>query len=97
MSDVDGVALTSTAGALGGFVFNPAEPLSANLQRFFLPSLARQGRFRRFHIFCSVEDFALEADGVTLTAAARQTIRARGHGGESRDHDTVPDLPRWLF
>src|SRR5262249_4303583 len=49
------------------------KPLSDNLQRYFAPP-SRTGRERRFHIFCSVEGFALEADGVTLSPAAKARI-----------------------
>jgi hypothetical protein len=83
MADVDGVALTSRSAA-SGFAFDRARPLSENLQRFFNPA-TRTGRERRFHVFCSAEGFALEADGVTLSAAARTTIRER-----------VRDFAAWL-
>lgn len=75
MADVDGVALTSKSAA-SGFAFDRAKPLSENLQRFFAPA-SRTGRERRFHVFCSAEGLALEADGVTLSTAAQDTIRAR--------------------
>lgn len=83
MADVDGVALTSRSAA-SGFAFDRTRPLSENLQRFFTPA-SRTGRERRFHVFCSAEGFTLEADGVTLSAAARTTIRER-----------VRDFALWL-
>ncbi len=76
MANVDGVALTSTS-APRGFAFNPNEALSTNLERFYLPSAPREGRHRRFHIFCGVEGFGLQPDGITLSAAARTTIRSK--------------------
>jgi hypothetical protein len=75
MGNVDGVAMTSKSAA-SGFAFDKTKPLSDNLQRFFTPAKGT-GRERRFHIFCSAEGFALEADGVTLTAAAKATIGQR--------------------
>ncbi|MGZ4981625.1 MAG: hypothetical protein ACXWAB_09275 [Methylobacter sp.] len=80
MSDVDGVALTSRSHAKGlAFDFDPTKPLSENLQRFFTPAPHAE-RERRFHFFCYAEGFALEADGVTLSAAARTTIREKVRG-----------------
>jgi hypothetical protein len=77
MSDVDGVALTSRSHAKGlAFDFDPMKPLSENLQRFFNPA-PHAGRERRFHIFCYAEGLTLDADGVTLSAAARTTIREK--------------------
>jgi len=85
MSDVDGVALTSRSHATNlAFDFDPTKPLSENLQRFFSPA-PRTGRERRFHFFCYAEGFALEADGVTLSAAARTTIREK-----------VRDMALWM-
>jgi hypothetical protein len=83
MADVDGVALTSRshASSLG---FDRTRPLSENLQRFFNPA-PHSGRERRFHLFCSAEGFILEADGVTLSAAARTMIR-----------EQVRDFALWL-
>jgi hypothetical protein len=83
LADVDAVALTSRSAA-SGFAFDRTRPLSENLQRFFTPA-PHSGRERRFHIFCSAEGFTLEADGVTLSAAARTTIRGR-----------VKDFAFWL-
>lgn len=76
MADVDGVAMTSSSAA-AGFAFDPARPLSENLERFYAPTAARTGRSRRFHVFCAVEGFALDADGVTLSSAARAAIDLR--------------------
>jgi hypothetical protein len=84
MADVDGVAMTATSHASSLAFFDRAKPLSENLQRFFTPA-PRSGRERRFHLFCSVEGFNLEADGVTLSAAARTMIRAQ-----------VKDFAFWL-
>ncbi len=84
MADVDGVAMTATSHASSLAFFDRAKPLSENLQRFFTPA-PRSGRERRFHLFCSVEGFNLEADGVTLSAAARTMIRAQ-----------VKDFALWL-
>ena len=76
MGDVDGIALGATSGE---FVFNPADSLSSNLERFYFPaqSQSRTGKNRRFHIFCAVEGFDLEPDGVTLTDKAVQTIKEK--------------------
>ncbi len=74
LGDVDSVAMTSTSGA---FVFKPSQPLSDNLQRFYFPSAPREGKFRRFHIFCAVQGFSLEPDGVTLSSSAVTTINER--------------------
>ncbi|MGZ5009346.1 MAG: eCIS core domain-containing protein [Methylobacter sp.] len=84
MSDVDGVAMTSKSAA-SGFAFDKTKPLSDNLQRFFAPA-KRTGRERRFHVFCSAEGFALEADGITLTDGAKKTIGQR-----------VKDFANWMI
>jgi hypothetical protein len=86
IADVDGVAITSKSSA-SGFAFDKAKPLSDNLQRFYAPANPpwRTIRDRRFHIFCTVEGFALEADGVSLKNSAKETIRQR-----------VKDFAEWL-
>lgn len=74
-ANVEGVAMTSKSAAMG-FAFDKTKPLSDNLQRFSTPAKGT-GRERRFHIFCSVEGFKLEADGTTLTASAKAQIGQR--------------------
>lgn len=76
IGDIDGVAMASGTAA-AGFAFDNTRPLSENLTRFYFPSLPREGKNRRFHIFCSALGFALEPDGVTLTAGAVAAIDAR--------------------
>ncbi len=83
MADVDGVALITKSHAMG-LGIDPTKPLSENLQRYFNPA-PRSGRERRFHLFCHAEGFNLEADGVTLAAAARAKIR-----------EQVKDFALWL-
>lgn len=68
LADIDGVAMTSKSPA-SGFAFDKTAPLSNNLRLF-----SRSGRKSRFHIFCNVEGFTLEADGVTLTSEAKSKI-----------------------
>jgi len=75
LADIDGVAMTSRASG-NGFVFDKSKKLSDNLQRYYAPA-GRTGSSRRFHVFCSVENLALEADGVHLSATAKATIGLR--------------------
>jgi hypothetical protein len=76
LADIDGVAMTSkTVG--NGFVFDKSKKLSDNLQSYYAPPVAKTGSARRFHVFCRVEGFTLESDGVTLSAAAKKEIGRR--------------------
>jgi hypothetical protein len=68
LANVYGVAMTSKS-PVSGFAFDKTAPLSDNLRRF-----SRSGRKMEFHIFCDVERFALETNGVTLTAKAKAAI-----------------------
>ncbi len=95
LADVDGVAMTSTTGA-SGFAFNPAQPLSQNLERFFLPTAPRQARFRRFHIFCAVEGLTLQPDGVTLSSSATSTIDDRIHDFADWFTKNNPSILTWM-
>jgi hypothetical protein len=85
MADIDGVAMTS-ASTSTGFAFDSTKSLSDNLRLFFDPTPGkRMGRERRFHIFCNVEGFDLEQDGVTLKSTATDEIR-----------DRVVDIALWF-
>ena len=99
MADVDGVAMTATSNAGNLAPFDRSKPLSENLQRFFTPA-PRSGRNRRFHLFCGVEGLTLEADGVTLSVAARKTIReqVRFFAGWllKNDPTLVGHLSQWI-
>ncbi len=75
IADVDGVAMSSRA-TTAGFAFDRSLPLSENLQRFYYPSGARQGKNRRFHIFCTVMALTLESNGISLSGNAQQTVDA---------------------
>lgn len=75
LADIDGVAMTSKAAG-NGFVFDRGKKLSDNLQRYYAP-VGQTGSSRRFHVFCNVEGFPLESDGVHLTAAAKAAIGQR--------------------
>jgi hypothetical protein len=94
-ADVDAVAMTSKSAA-SGFAFDGTKPLSDNLQRFFTPA-KRTGQERRFHIFCNVEGFVLEADGVTLTAGAKAAIGQRIKDFALWYQTTDPTLFKWHF
>jgi hypothetical protein len=71
LADIDGVVMTAKL-PLSGAALDKKKSLSDNL-RFY----SRRGRRMRFHIFCDAERFALEADGVTLTASAKADIGQR--------------------
>lgn len=89
MGDVDGVAMTSMSPS-AGFVFDPARPLSDNLERFYFPTAPREGKNRRFHLFCSVLGLALEPDGVTLSPSAVTTIDIRVSSSPTGPRSTTP-------
>jgi hypothetical protein len=95
IADVDGVAMTATSTS-SGFVFNPSLPLSDNLEHFYFPIATRAGKNRRFHTFCAVEGFALEADGVTLSNNAVQTIGSRIHAFADFLTRNDPDILIWM-
>lgn len=95
IADVDGVAMTATSTS-SGFVFNPSLPLSDNLEHFYFPTAPRAGKNRRFHTFCAVEGFALEADGVTLSNTAAQTIDSRIHAFADFLTRNDPDILIWM-
>lgn len=95
MGDIDGIVMTSTSSA-AGFVFDPATPLSSNLNRFYFPTGAREGKNRRFHGFCQMEGFGLEADGVTLNAAAISNIRSRVQLNADWFQRNDPNLTAWM-
>ncbi len=95
IGDIDGVALGSTKAA-NGFVFNPAQRLSENLRRFYLPAKAREGRYRRFHAFCDVEGFGLEADGITLAAPAAAVIESKVEKNTDWFTKNDPDILTWV-
>jgi hypothetical protein len=94
MVDVDGVAMTSKSAA-AGFAFDKTKPLSDNLDRFFKPA-AGTGRERRFHIFCDAEKFALEADGVTLSSAAKASIGQQVKDFSDWYAKNDPSILTWL-
>jgi hypothetical protein len=100
LADIDSVAMSSRSGA---FVFNPHEPLSANLERFYfpyrsIPYLPREpGRRRRFHIFCDVRGFALEPDGVTLSRSANMTIDKRVQAFARWFAQNSPGILKWIL
>lgn len=96
LGDVDGVSLACEDATLG-FAFDRTAPLSANLRRFYQPAAADQGQRRSFHIFCALYDLPREADGVTLTAQARQRIERRVQllAGWYAANDI--NLRRWVF
>jgi hypothetical protein len=95
IADIDGVAMTSKSASYG-FAFDSAEPLSNNLERFYYPTAPREGKNRRFHIFCSVEGLSLEADGITLSAASIKTINDRVHAFADFDSKNDPDILVWM-
>jgi hypothetical protein len=94
MADVDGVAITSKSAG-SGFALDKTKTLSDNLQRYFTPA-KRTGRERRFHIFCSVEGFTLEADGVTLTKSAKATIGQQIKDFAEWYEKNDPTLLKWV-
>jgi hypothetical protein len=93
LANVDAVAMTSKSPA-SGFAFDKTKPLSDNLQRFFAPA-KRTGRERRFHVFCSAEGFALEADGVTLTERAKKTIGQQVKDFAAWYTSNDPSIVKW--
>ena len=95
IADVDAVAMTSTSAA-AGFVFDPSRPLSDNLERFYFPTAPREGKNRRFHIFCSMEGLALEPDGVTLSAGAITTIGNRVRAFADWFQKNDPEILKWM-
>jgi hypothetical protein len=92
IADIDGLAIASKKG----FAFDPLGPLSANLERFYFPTGAREGKNRRFHNFCAFEGFGLEADGVTLTAAAVTAIDYRVGLNTDWFEKNDPNLTVWI-
>jgi TPR repeat protein len=96
MADIDGVAMTSSSIA-SGFAFDSAKSLSENLKSFFDPTPGtRTGRERRFHIFCDVEKFELEQDGVTLKETAKATMRLAIAEFAQWFSKFDPDILMWL-
>ena len=95
MADVDGVAMAAGT-ATTGFAFNPSATLSSNLERFYFPTKPREGRYRRFHIFCDADGLTLEKDGVTLTAAAVTSINNRVQLNTDWFETHDPDLLKWV-
>jgi len=93
LANVEGIAITSKS-APSGFAFDKTKPLSDNLQQFYTPAKGT-GRERRFHIFCSVEGFALEKDGVTLTAGAKTAIGQRVKDFAEWYQKNDPALLKW--
>ncbi len=96
IADVDAIAMTSTSAA-AGFVFDPSQPLSDNLERFYFPSAPREGKNRRFHIFCTMEGLALEPDGVTLSRSAVTVIDNRVRAFADWFQVNNPEIFKWLF
>ncbi len=95
IADVDAVAMTSTS-AVAGFMFNPSRPLSDNLQEFYFSSAPREGKNRRFHIFCMMEGLALEPDGVTLSRSAVTIIDNRVRAFADWFQLNDPGIFKWL-
>ena len=95
MGDVDGVAMLSTTST-SGFVFDPTATLSSNLERFYYPANPREGKNRRFHIFCSVLGFGLEPDGVTLSPGAITTIDNRIKDFADWYTKNDPNITTWM-
>lgn len=95
IGDVDGVAMTSTSSSFG-FVFNAAQPLSDNLERFYFPSAPREGKNRRYHTFCAVLGFSLEPDGVTLSNSATTAIDNRIHSFADWFIANDPNIQTWM-
>ncbi len=95
IADVDAVAMTSTS-AVAGFMFDPSRPLSDNLQEFYFPSAPREGKNRRFHIFCMMEGLALEPDGVTLSRSAVTIIDNRVRAFADWFQLNDPGIFKWL-
>ena len=89
LGDVDGVAMTAKS-LPSGFVFDKKASLSDNLRLF-----SRLARKMRFHIFCSVEGFALEADGVRLTSKTKATIGQRIYDFAMWYSKNDPDVWDW--
>ena len=95
IGDVDGVAMTSTSVA-AGFAFDRTASLSDNLERFYYPTNPREGKNRRFHTFCSVLGFGLEADGVTLSSASVTAIDNRIKAFADWFTANDPNIQAWM-
>ena len=95
IGDVDGVAMTSTSAA-AGFAFDRTASLSDNLERFYYPTNPREGKNRRFHTFCSVLGFGLDADGVTLSSAAVTAIDNRIKAFADWFTANDPNIQTWM-
>jgi hypothetical protein len=95
IGDVDGIAVASKSSATG-FVFDMSKPLSDNLERFYFPTAPREGKNRRFHMFCAAEGFSLEADGVTLSGTAIVSIDNRVHALTDYFTRNDPNLLTWV-
>jgi hypothetical protein len=95
LGDVDGVAMTSTSSA-AGFVFDPSQKLSENMNRYYFPSGPRAGTNRRMHTFCSVLGLPLNPDGVTLSPAAIATMDARIQAFADWYTKNDPNILTWV-
>jgi hypothetical protein len=95
IADIDGLAMTSSSSS-AGFVFDPKATLSSNMERFYFPKGAREGKNRRFHNFCAVEGLSLEPSGVKLTAAATKSIDERVRLNADWFAKNDPNLLGWV-
>ena len=95
LGDIDGIVMTSRSAAVG-FAFDPAQPLSTNMENFYFPTNPRTGKNRRFHSFCQVEGLSLTSNGVTLSTAAISNIRNRIEQATDWFERNDPNLTAWM-